>query len=192
MATIKKNIKKISGDTETLAKDYLKLFSVKQAEKLALFLGIITSVFFLATILLILVVFCSFALAGSLNKWLNSEYYGFLIVGGFYVGLVILLAVKIFRTGTPLFSNLFVKLIISVLNIDTDQSQNIKGLKKEGELIKQKIETDKTTIEADFQLLRYTIMGTIFKEILGLFTFRKRTREKPPKEEEQKEDHPES
>ena len=192
MATIKSSIKKISGDTEALAKDYLKLFSVKQSEKLALFLGILTSIFFLATILLILVVFCSFALAGSLNKWLNSEFYGFLIVGGFYLLLVVLLIIKIFKTRTPLFANLFVKLIVTVLNIDTEQSRNIKGLKKEGEQIQQKIDAVKTLIEADFQLLRYTIMSSIFKEILGLFTFRKRAREQPEKEEEQKEDPPAS
>jgi hypothetical protein len=192
MSGIKEDFKKISHDTETLAKDYLKLFSVKQSEKLALFLGILTSVFVLATLLLILVVFCSFALAGSLNKWMNSDFAGFLIVGGFYVVLVVLLIVKIFRTHTPLFANLFVMLIISVLDIDTDHSKSIGGLKKEGEQIQQKIDTDKTLIETDFQVLRYTIMGSIFKEILGLFTFRKRAREQPEKGEEQKKDPPES
>jgi energy-coupling factor transporter transmembrane protein EcfT len=187
MATLKSNIHKISGDTETLARDYLKLFSVKQSEKLALFLGILTSVFVLATLLLILVVFSSFALAGTLNKLLVSDFWGFVIVGGLYLLVIILLIVKIFRTHTPLFANLFVKLIVTVLDIDTDQSKSIKGLKKEGEHIQHKIETDKTKIEADFQLLRYTILDSILKEILGLFTFRKRAKEEPEKEQEQKE-----
>jgi hypothetical protein len=192
MSGIKKDIKKISGDTETLAKEYLRLFSVKQSEKLAMLFGILTSVFVLATILLILVVFCSFALAGSLNKWMNSEFAGFLIVGGFYVVLVFLLIVKIFRTHTPLFANLFVKLIVSVIDIETDHSKSIQGLKREGEQIKQKIDLGKTLIETDFQVLRYTILSSIFKEIQGLFTFRKRAREQPEKGQDQKEDRAES
>lgn len=186
MATLKSNINKISNDTEDLAKNYLKLFSVKQSEKLALFLGILTSVFVLATLLLILVVFTSFALAGTLNKLLVSDFWGFVIVGGLYLLVIILLIVKIFRTHTPLFSNLFVKLIVVVMNIDSDQAKSVEGLKREGDHIKEKIETDKTKIEADFQLLKYSIIGSVIKEIMGLFTFRKSAKEEPEKEEEQK------
>jgi energy-coupling factor transporter transmembrane protein EcfT len=184
METLKRNLHKISDDTEILAKDYLKLFSVRQSEKLALFLGILTSVFVLATLLLILVVFSSFALAGTLNKLLVSDFWGFVIVGGLYLLAIILLIVKIFRSGTPLFANLFVKLIVAVLNIDSDQPKNIKGLRKEGENIRQKIKTDKTNIETDFQLLRYKFMSFIFQEIVGLFTSRRKVKEEPVKEEE--------
>ena len=63
----------------------------------------------------------------------------------------------------------------------------INGLKKEGEQIKHKIETDKTKIEADFQILRYTIMGSVFKEILGLFTSKKKVKEDPPDEQNKEE-----
>jgi len=163
----------------------LKLFKVIQSEKLALFLGILTSIFVLATLLLILVVFSSFALAGTLNKLLDSDFWGFVIVGGLYLLVIILLIVKIFRTHTPLFANLFVKLIAVVLELESDQAKSVKGLKRESEHIREKIETDKTKIEADFQLLRYSILDTIFKEILGLFTFRKKAKKEPEKEPEQ-------
>ena len=187
MASLKNNIHTISDDTENLAKNYLKLFSVRQAEKLAIFLGILASVFVLATILLVVIVFGSFVLAGALNKLLSSDFWGFMIVGSLYLLWIVFLIVKIFRTNTPLFANLFVKLIISVFNIDSDQSNSINGLKKEGEHIKHKIETDKTRIEADFQILRYTIMGSIFKEILGLFTSKKKVKEDPPDEQNKEE-----
>ena len=82
MATLKNQIHDISKDTESLVKEYVKLFSIKQSEKLALFLGIIASVFLLATLLLIVVVFSSLALAGYLNKVMAREYWGFVIVGG--------------------------------------------------------------------------------------------------------------
>ncbi len=67
MASLKNNIDHISEDTESLVKDYLKLFSMRQAKKLALLLGILVSVFILSLLLLIVIVFCSFALAGLLK-----------------------------------------------------------------------------------------------------------------------------
>ena len=187
MATLKNNIQQISGDTETLAKDYLKLFSVRQSEKLAVFLGILMSIFVIATLILILVIFSSFVLAGSLNKILDSEFWGFVIVGGLYLLTIIMLVVKIFRTSTPLFTNLFVKLIVLVMNIESDHAKNIKGLKKEQDRIKEKIETGKTKIEADFQILRYNILGSIFKEIMGLFKSEKKSRASSKRSKKEKE-----
>lgn len=63
MATLKKNLNNITDDTKVLVEDYLRLFSGKFSEKLALFLGILASVFVLFTLILILVIFSSFALA---------------------------------------------------------------------------------------------------------------------------------
>ena len=177
MATLKSNIQKVSGDTESLAKDYLKLFSVRQSEKIAIFLGVLMSIFVIATLVLILVIISSFFLAGALNKILASEFWGFVIIASLYLLAIILLIVKILRTSTPLFTNLFVRFIVLVFELDMDDVNNIKGLKKEKELIKGKIEADKTIIEADFQILRYNLMGSFFKEIMGMFTSKKKVKE---------------
>lgn len=182
MASLKNNIKNISGDSETLAKDYLKLFTVRQSEKLAIFLGIIMSIFVIATLVLILVIFSSFVLAGTLNKLLHSEFWGFVIIASLYLLAIILLIVKIFRTSTPLFTNLFVKLIVLVMEIDTGYPKNITGLKKEKEHIKEKIETDKSKIEADFHILRYNIMGSVFSEIMAFFISKKKEKKEAAKE----------
>lgn len=182
MASLKNNIKKVSGDTENLAKNYLKLFSVRQTEKLALFLGIVMSIFVVAVLLLILVVFSSFALAGTLNKILNSEFWGFVIIGVLYIAWIIFLIARIFKTNTPLFANLFVKLIAAVMDLDSDQAHSLQGLKKEKEHIKDKIETDKSKIEADFQILKYNLMGSVFKEILGMFRTKKENKDNPESE----------
>ena len=193
MATLKSNLQKVSGDTESLAKDYLKLFSVRQSEKIAIFLGVMMSIFVIATLVLILVIIASFFLAGALNKMLASEFWGFVIVGSLYLLAIILLIVKIFRTNTPLFTNLFVRFIVLVLELDMDNVNNIKGLKKEKELIKDKIKTDKTIIEADLQILRYNLMGSFFKEIMGLFTSKKKGKEeKVQKEDKDQEEDPSS
>ena len=103
MATLKSNIKTISDDTETITRDYLKLFSIKQSEKFALLLGVLTSVFVLATILLIVIVFSSLALAETLNNLMTSDLWGFVIVGGVYLLVAVLIIVKTFRTHTPMF-----------------------------------------------------------------------------------------
>lgn len=182
MASLKNNIKNISGDSETLAKDYLKLFTVRQSEKLAIFLGIIMSIFVIATLVLILVIFSSFVLAGTLNKVLHSEFWGFVIIASLYLLAIILLIVKIFRTSTPLFTNLFVKLIVLVMEIDSGYPKNITGLKKEKEHIKEKIETDKSKIEADFHILRYNIMGSVFSEIMAFFISKKKEKKEAAKE----------
>jgi hypothetical protein len=174
MATLKNNINNISDNTETLVKDYVKLFSIKLSEKLALLLGILAAVFILSLLLLIVIAFCSFALAVYLNELLAHDYWGFWIVSAFYVLVITLIIVKIVKTKTPPLSNLFTKFIVSVLGLDMNQAKSIKGLKFESENVKQKIETDKIKIKTDFQLLRYAIMESFLKEIFGLFTSKKK------------------
>jgi energy-coupling factor transporter transmembrane protein EcfT len=178
MATLKSQVSDISRDTESLVKEYVKLFSLKQSEKLALFLGIIASVFLLATLLLIVVVFASFAFAGYLNKVLAGEYWGYVIVGGAYILTIILLIVKIFRTKTPLLGNFFARLIVTVLDLETDDVKDLQGLKDASELTRQKIDVNQIKIKGNIQLLRYTIFEALFKEFIGLFKTRKKEKDK--------------
>lgn len=190
MPSLKNNVKNISDDTETLVRDYLKLFSVRQSEKLAIFLGIMMSIFVIATLILILVIFCSFVMAGTLNKVLPNDFWGYVIVGSLYLLAIILLIVKIFKTETPLFTNLFVRLILLVTEMDVQDAHNIQDLRKEKEHIKQRIETDKTKIEADFQILRYSILGSVFKEVIGIFTSKRKSKPDNAKEPIQNDDIP--
>ncbi len=48
----------------------------------------------------------------------------------------------------------------------------------ETESIKQRIETDKIKIKANLQLLPYTIMESLVKDIFALFTSKKRKKKK--------------
>ena len=174
MASLKKNLSNISDDTRILIEDYLKLFSRKFSEKLSVMLGIIASVFLLFTLILTLGIFFSFALSGFLNKVLPGDYWGFWIVTAVYVLVIGFYIIRIFKTKTPLFSNIFVKLIIMVMNIDLDQSRNINGLRKDEEQIRHRIDADKTKIEADFQILKHAFLGNVLKEILGVFIPKKK------------------
>lgn len=181
MATLKDQINDISKDTESLVKEYIRLFTIRQSEKLALFLGILSSVFVLAVLLLIVVVFSSFALAAYLNKILPGDFWGFWVVGGAYILLIILLIIRIFKSKTPLFGNFFARMISTVLDLETEDANNLKGLRHAGELAHQKIDANKIKIKGDLQLLRFTIFEALFKEFVGLFKSRKKEKGKARK-----------
>lgn len=75
-------------------------------------------------------------------------------------------------------SNFLVKFIISILDIETKQKPSIKGLKVETEYLKHDIEISNVKIKADFEMLKYVIMETIFKEVFGVFSSKNRAADK--------------
>lgn len=184
MASLKDNVNNIADDTESLIKDHLKLFSVKQSERLALFLGVITSVFILSLLLLVLVVFCSFALASYLNDQLPGNHWGFWILAAFYLLVITLIIVKIAKTKVPPLSNFFAKFIVSVFNLDVNPPANIQGLKLESEKLKLKIETDKVKIKSNAEMLRYIMIESFFREFFGLFSSKKKRDESNDKDKD--------
>jgi hypothetical protein len=151
---------------------------VRQTEKLALFFGVLSTVFLLSTLLLIVILIASVAFAGFLNEALNSSYWGFWIVCGAYVLVISFLIIAMVRAKKPLFANLFVKFIIFILDVDLKQDESLKGLKLERDNIKEKLETDREKMKTDFQLLRYTFLEGLFKEFLGLFAKKKKKHSK--------------
>jgi len=175
MSKLKNNLDSISDDTKTLIKDYIKLLLIKQTEKLALFFGILASIIIISTLLLIVVLICSLALAGYINKLMETEDWGFWIVAGFYFIIIALLIIKVLKSKTPLLTNLFVKLIVFVLDIDVKQTRTLKGLNLEKESVNEKLDSGKEKIKTDVQLLRYSFMEGILKEFLGLFIRKKKT-----------------
>lgn len=181
MATLKNNIDYLTDDTSNLAKNYLKLFGLKQSERLAVLLGILSTIFIISTLLLIVIVFSSFVLAGWLNEILANDYWGFFIVSGLYLIVVAILLLNVKKTGNPLFVNLFVRFVLPLLNIETNQKKNLEGLNIESENVRDKIEGDKKVFIAHSQLLRYTILEDLLKEVTQMFKSNKtsKTKDKP-------------
>lgn len=175
MSKLKNNLNNLGGDTENILRDYLQLLKINQTEKLARFFGILASVFFLATLLLIVVFIGSVALSGYLNEVLNSRFWGYWIIAGIYILFIAILVIRMLRSKNPLFSNLFVKLIGFVLDVKINQKANLLGLALEKKSINEKINADKEKIKTDFQLLRYTFLESLFKEFLGLFARKKKS-----------------
>ncbi len=175
MSKLKNNIDSLTTDTENIAKDYLNLLIVRITERLSLFIGILFSVFIISTLLLIVVLIGSIALAGFLNKILDSYFWGHLIVAGAYLLVIALLVIRMIRSETPLLSNLFVKLMIFILDIEDPQTGSVKGLKVEKKRIKEKLDLNKEKMKTDFQLLRYSLLDGLMKELFGLISRKKKT-----------------
>ncbi len=181
MAILKDQINDISSDSKSLLKDYIRLFSIRQSEKLALFLGVLTSFYILSTIVLILIIFGSFFLAGALNKSLESEFLGYLIVGGVYLLVIVLLVIRMIRMRSPLFFSFFIRLAVTVLNVDLDETPDSQGIKLAEEKVRHRIDTHRLKIKSEVQLLRFSFLESLFKEFIGLF---KSTRTSKKKEAE--------
>jgi hypothetical protein len=174
MSKLKNNIDNISSDTQNIVKDYLRLLMVRQTEKLALFFGVLSTVFILSTLLLIVILIASVAFAGFLNEVLDSNYGGYWIVAGAYVLVISILIIAMVRAKKPLFANLFVKFIIFILDVDLKQDESLKGLKLERENLREKLDANRGKIKTDFQLLRYTFLEGLLKEFMGLFARKKK------------------
>ena len=168
METLKNNIKNLSKESEDLIRDYINLFTIKQSEKLALLLGILSSVFMLCVLILLVILFTSIALATYLNELLLSGYLGYLIVSGVFILIILIFIFKIIRTQTPLLTNHFIKFIISIFNINISHSKNLKGLKHEIERVEHEIEKNEIRIKADVQIIRYVFLETLVKEFFDL------------------------
>jgi len=174
MASLKDNINNISDDTRSLINDHLKLFSIKQTEKLARFFGLLSTIFILSIILLIVIIFSSFALAGILNSLLNTPFGGYLIVSGIYLMVIILVIISMKRTKRPLLSNAIAKSLAAVFEIESKHSKGLDGLELERELTEEKINSNRERINTNFQLLRYSLMENFFTELFGLFKSKKK------------------
>lgn len=185
MENLKSNIQDITKDGENIVNSYVKLFGIRQSQKLAIFLGVLASVFIISTLILIVVVFGSLVLANYLSVVLESEYLGFVIIAGLYLLLIGVLLFVMNKTGKPLLSNLFVRFIIPLLGVEISQKPTFDGLEIEKELVKGKIENDKGLLDVHAQLLKYAVFEDFFAMIIGLFKSKKKddSEEESPKEE---------
>lgn len=169
MENLKNNIKDITKDGQNLATNYLTLFGIKQSKRLATFLGVLASVFIISTLLLIIVVFGSIVLANFFNNLFESNYIGFLVISILYLLVICILLLNMKTSGKPLLTNLFVKFILPLLNIEINQEPTIKGLNIESDLIKEKIKNDKEFLNVHTQLIKYAVFEDFLSVFSGLF-----------------------
>lgn len=169
MATLKSSIKNISTESEDLIRDYINLFSIKQSEKLALLLALLSSVFIMGFLFFIIIIILSFAIVAYLNGVLSSNYLGYIIISGAYLLAVVIIILKIIFTKKPFLTNLFVKFILSIFSISISYSKNFSGVNREIERIENEIDKNKIKIKADAQIIKYLVLESFIKEFFGLF-----------------------
>jgi len=180
MENLKNNIEDITADGQNLVNNYLRLFGIKQSERLATFLGLISSVFIISTLLLIVVVFGSFVLADFLNSVFDSKYLGFLIIAFLYLLVIGILIMKMQKTGRPLFTNLYIKFVLPLLNIEINQKPTIEGLSVEQNIVQERIENEKKILNVHTQLLKYAVFEDFLKVIGSMFTSKMSPEAKAP------------
>lgn len=173
MASLKDNINHIAEDTRAVIMDHLKLFSIRQTEKLSRFFGLLSTIFIISCILLIVIIFFSFALAGFLNHLLDSYFWGYLIVSGVYVLLVLSLFLSMKKSKRPLMSNAIARSLSNVFEIESAHPKDLDGLALEKEVVKEKINLHREKINLNVELLRYSFMEHLIKEFFGLFSTKK-------------------
>lgn len=188
MEKLKENLNDLSNETQDLAKDYLKYISLTASKKMALLIGIVVTTFILSLLFLLVITLVSFALAGMLNALLDSQFAGFAIVIGIYFLITALIARHIYKTRAPLFSNMFVKILAFIFEIDSDRPITLEDIDAEKKLVKQKIATDKTLLMTNIKLLKYTVLETIISEFLGFFASRSKNKEESEEENKSSEE----
>ena len=190
MEKLKQNLNDLSEESQDLAKAYLKYISLTASKKLSLLIGILVTTFLLSLLFLLVITLVSFAIAGMLNSLLDSNFAGFAIVIGLYFIAVGLIVRHIHKTRAPLFSNMFVKILAFIFEIDSDRPITLEDIDAEKKVTLAKIDTDKTLLKANLRLLKYTIFETIIAEVLGFFSSKDKSKpedepkkETPPKEQ---------
>lgn len=184
MEKLKQNLNDLSNESQDLAKDYLKYVSLTASKKMALLIGVVVTTFILSLLFLLVITLVSFALAGMLNALLNSQFAGFAIIITLYFVAVGLIVRHIYKTRAPLFSNMFVKILAYIFEIESERPITLEDIDAEKKLTLEKIESDKSLIKANFKLLKYSILETIIGEVLGFFASRKKESNAPDKETE--------
>lgn len=174
MENLKNNIQDITKDGEKIVNSYVKLFGMRQSQKLAVFLGVLATVFIISTLLLIIVVFGSIVLANYLSDVLESNYMGYLIITGLYLLVIAMLLLIIKKSGRPLLANLFLKFVMPLLGVEINQEETFDGLNKEKDMIESKIKADKSMMEVHAQLLKYSALEDFIGVIAGLFKSKKK------------------
>ncbi|SNR33936.1 hypothetical protein SAMN06265371_101465 [Lutibacter agarilyticus] len=177
MENLKNNIKNITTDSQNLVYNYLTLFGIRQSKRLATFLGVLASVFIISTLLMIVIVFGSIVLADFLNTLFESKYMGFLIISLLYLFVIGILLFKMKISGKPLLTNLFIRFVLPLLDIEITQEPTVKGLNIEKDLIKEKIENEKNFINIHAQLLKYAAFEDFLIVFSGLFSSKSKTHE---------------
>jgi len=117
------NLKDIRDNLQSIFKDEVRLYSLKGVEKTSKLLGVIATFVIVLIFFILGIVFGSLALANILNARLDHEFLGYIMVGGADILLAVLIILWVLRTKVPLLTSLFIKILINIFNIPSDEDK---------------------------------------------------------------------
>lgn len=117
------SFKDLKENLQSIFKDEVRLYSLKGVEKTSMLLGVIATFFIVMIFFMLGIVFGSLALADILNEHLDHSYLGHLIVGAGDLLISVLLILWVLRTKVPLLTSLFVKILVNIFNIRSDEDK---------------------------------------------------------------------
>lgn len=117
------SLKDIWNSLSALYHDKVRLYTLKGVEKSSLFLGVIATILIISVFCILVLIFVSVAFANFLNSKLESSFLGYLIVSGAYLVLLLFMLTWMIKRKTPLFTNVFVRSLISLFNIPEDEDK---------------------------------------------------------------------
>lgn len=117
------SLKDLWNSLATLFKDELRFYTLKGVEKSSLLLGLIATILIISIFCLLVFVFGSVALANYINLKMASGFIGYLIISGGYLIILILMLIWMLKRKKPLFTNIFIKSLISIFNIPEDEDK---------------------------------------------------------------------
>lgn len=111
-------LEKVREHLET-RKELLKL---RFLDKFSVLMASIATMAFLMLSGLFMLFFIGIGLSLVINDWLDSYFLGYFIVSAIWLLTVILVFVRVIRTGVPLFTNRFIQLLSLVLEVEEEKN----------------------------------------------------------------------
>ena len=114
------NVDPIINDLIAIVEAKVELLKIELKEEAAKLATKVISIVVLAVLVILIVLFFSFTVATLLNEIINSQFWGYAIVTGFY--LLLLIAFKLFKVGDRLER----KIEASLNNLKEDEEKEVE------------------------------------------------------------------
>lgn len=114
------NVDPIINDLIDIVEAKVELLKIELKEEAAKLATKLISIVVLAILVILIVLFFSFTVATLLNEIINSQFWGYAIVTGFY--LLLLIAFKLFKVGDRLER----KIEASLNNLTEDEEKEVE------------------------------------------------------------------
>lgn len=100
-----------------------ELLQLRFLDKFSILMASIATMAFLMLSGLFMLFFVGIGLSLLINEWLDSYFLGYFIISVVWLLTVVLVFVRVIRTGVPLFTNRFIQVLSLVFEIDEEKNK---------------------------------------------------------------------